>query len=191
MVIDRSVQRRGRVIALLEKVEIACTRVPPTVSEKCGNGAILVAYHGDLFKRSCHIAQESGAAVIPYGSRIAPSQVVDALEAGAVDFLAWPIDAQTLVDRLALAAERDRRRKERDARANASRALIDRLSPRERQVLAGLADGLPNKLIARELGISPRTVEIHRSNMLGKLGSCSSAAAVALAVEAELSAWRD
>lgn len=59
-----------------------------------------------------------------------------------------------------------------------------RLTPRERQVLSLAAEGLSNKAIARQLGISPKTVEIHRSNVMGKMGVSSSAALIRLVVAA-------
>jgi two-component system response regulator FixJ len=59
------------------------------------------------------------------------------------------------------------------------------LTPREREVLDGLAQGLPNKTIAYDLGISARTVEIHRANLMGKLGARSLSEALRLAFAAQ------
>ena len=66
------------------------------------------------------------------------------------------------------------------------RRKIESLSARERQVLDGLVAGNPNKRIAYDLGISPRTVEIHRANMLTKLGANHTSEAIRIAIEAEL-----
>ena len=63
---------------------------------------------------------------------------------------------------------------------------MTRLSKRERQVLELLARGSSNKLIARELSISPRTVEIHRANMLNKIGANHTSEAIRIAIEASL-----
>ncbi|MFM2281468.1 MAG: hypothetical protein RLZZ444_3699, partial [Pseudomonadota bacterium] len=57
---------------------------------------------------------------------------------------------------------------------------------REREVLAGVADGLSNRLIGERLAISPRTVEIHRSNMLNKMGASHTSEAIRIAIEASL-----
>ena len=81
---------------------------------------------------------------------------------------------------------------EADAYAAARRKVIEArnriatLSPREREVLDWLAEGRSNKMIARELSISPRTVEIHRANMMQKLSATHAAEAVRLRIEAHL-----
>jgi FixJ family two-component response regulator len=67
-----------------------------------------------------------------------------------------------------------------------ARSLISCLSGREREVLDWLTRGSSNKVIARELDISPRTVEIHRANMMAKLGASHAAEAVRLKLEARL-----
>ena len=67
-----------------------------------------------------------------------------------------------------------------------ARDRISKLSAREREVLDWLAEGSSNKAIARELEISPRTVEIHRANMMNKLGARHAAEAVRLRLEAKL-----
>ena len=81
------------------------------------------------------------------------------------------------------AREADAQRQQR-ARAAEARQRISRLSMREREVLDRLAEGCSNKAIARELEISPRTVEIHRMKMMGKLGARHAAEAVRLRLEA-------
>ena len=63
---------------------------------------------------------------------------------------------------------------------------IEKLSKREREILAGMVDGLSNRLIGKHLSISPRTVELHRANLLSKIGARHSAEAIRLAIEASL-----
>ena len=102
------------------------------------------------------------------------------------DYLQLPLEAGRLARALARVVE------EADAHGRARRRLtearqrIGMLSKREREVLELLAIGSSNKLIARELTISPRTVEIHRSNMMTKLRAGHSAEAVRIWLEAEL-----
>jgi two-component system response regulator FixJ len=106
---------------------------------------------------------------------------VRAMKAGAVDFIEKPYTDETLLGAIETALARaDRADGDRDV-VEAAR-LIATLSPREREVLEGLVAGRPNKVIAFELGISVRTVEVHRSRMMERLGVHQFAEAVRLAV---------
>jgi two-component system, LuxR family, response regulator FixJ len=93
---------------------------------------------------------------------------VRAMKAGAVDFVEKPYAKQTLVDALTRAFERLETRRKEEARG-----LIERLTGRERDVLTGLVEGQTNKAIAEALDISPRTVEIHRANLMEKMDAPS------------------
>jgi len=100
---------------------------------------------------------------------------VRAMRAGAIDFFEKPVDGMALVDRIkdALAASRERAR---EARKTASlREKTNSLTAREAEVARAVARGLQNKQIAAELGISPKTVEIHRHNVMEKMGAGSTA----------------
>jgi two-component system response regulator FixJ len=105
------------------------------------------------------------------------------MKAGAVDFIEKPFDKATLVG--ALTNARSRLESSALARRNAQEAqqIVNGLTARERDVLKGLAKGHPNKTIAYDLGISPRTVEVHRANVMSKLGvrSLSDALRIAFA----------
>lgn len=94
---------------------------------------------------------------------------VRAMKAGAVDFLEKPFEKATLLSSIETAFERIAASGDIAARAAEARTLLGVLTPRERDVLEGLAQGLPNKTIAYDLGISPRTVEVHRANLMSKL----------------------
>lgn len=97
------------------------------------------------------------------------SIALEAIRSGAADFLEKPYDPDTLLqilDRAFATLEQDRASL---AKVAAAQAKIDRLSAREREVLKGLIEGRANKVIAHELEISPRTVEIYRSNVMEKL----------------------
>lgn len=113
------------------------------------------------------------------------SLAVKAMKAGAVDFIEKPFDTDVLLsalddgfDRLSSKAATGERKKDAQVR-------LEALTPRERDVLEGLAQGLPNKTIAYDLGISPRTVEIHRANLMTKLGVRSLSEALRIAFAAE------
>ena len=115
-----------------------------------------------------------------------PTCVVEAIKAGALDYIRLPLEEERLVSAITRIAG------EADAYAEARRKMVEArnriaaLSPREREVLDWLAEGCSNKMIARELAISPRTVEIHRTNMMSKLGAEHPSQAVRLRLEAHL-----
>ncbi|RYE04298.1 MAG: response regulator [Sphingomonadales bacterium] len=94
---------------------------------------------------------------------------VQAMKAGALDFVEKPYDAKTLMDVIDHAFAQLEQGGEAEARVQAARAKIALLSPRETDTLKGLIEGRSNKVIAYELDISPRTVEIYRANLMEKL----------------------
>ena len=107
---------------------------------------------------------------------------VRALKAGASDFIEKPFDDEHLI----LAIEAAHAANERDVKVAEAAKSIATLSRRERQVLDGLVVGQPNKTIAFELGISVRTVEVHRTRMLERLRTRRLADAIRVAVLASL-----
>jgi two-component system, LuxR family, response regulator FixJ len=111
---------------------------------------------------------------------------VAAMKAGAADFLQMPFEPNTLVDavRAAIASNAINDTEELDEIADV-RARLSRLTPREVNVLRGVVDGLPNKSIAHELRISPRTVEVHRANVMAKMNARNVAELVRLAMIVE------
>lgn len=92
-----------------------------------------------------------------------------ALKAGAVDFLEKPIDDHVLIDVIEQALQSDQRRRDAAQRMQQLRERGSRLTTRERQVMALLAEGRHNRDIGAALAISPRTVEIYKSRMMEKL----------------------
>ncbi|MDN0077508.1 response regulator [Crenobacter sp. SG2303] len=106
-----------------------------------------------------------------------------AFRMGAVDFLSKPVDEQTLLDSLQKAIELSRAKLSVRVRQDALRQQFSLLTERERQVCERIIVGLPNKMIAAELDISLRTVEVHRANLLSKLGVDSVANLVKLSLE--------
>jgi FixJ family two-component response regulator len=122
--------------------------------------------------------------IIAYCEDPSPNRIVDAVLRGAVDYLAFPFDAQTVTESVGLAHERSAAMAGSKLREAVARSRIERLTRRERQVLAGVADGLSNRMIGEKLAISPRTVEIHRANMLNKMGATHTSEAIRIAIEA-------
>ena len=112
---------------------------------------------------------------------------VKAMKAGAVDFIEKPFEKAALLSSLEEGYRRLSRKGATGDRARDAAVRLHALTPRERDVLDGLAQGLPNKTIAYDLGISPRTVEIHRANLMTKLEvrSLSEALRIAFAAQGE------
>ncbi len=110
---------------------------------------------------------------------------VRAMKAGAVDFIEKPYSDDSLITAVESAVAGSGRSGETDERA-AVAALFRTLSPRERQVLEGLMAGRSNKVIAYDLNISVRTVEVHRARMMDRLGVRQLAEAVRIAILAKL-----
>ena len=96
---------------------------------------------------------------------------VQGMKAGAVDFLAKPFRDQDMLDAVSAAIERDRTQRAQRRDMQDTRSRYDALSPRERQVMALVTQGLMNKQIAGELGISEITVKIHRGAAMRKMGA--------------------
>lgn len=113
-----------------------------------------------------------------------PGRGVEAIRSGALDYLALPLDEPRLSAALRHTEAEVAAIGQVQRRAVEARARLASLTVREREVLDLLASGASNKMIGRELQISPRTVEIHRANMMTKLGASHAADAVRLRLEA-------
>ena len=151
-------------------------------------GAILVADDGAAVEELIEHMTDHGAwlPVIAFSDGPDTGQVVKAVLAGALDYLEWPCDTARILTAIELAesaAASIGSLRLREARA---RSRVQKLTRREREVLEGVADGLSNRLIGERLAISPRTVEIHRANMLTKMGANHTSEAIRIAIEASL-----
>ena len=109
---------------------------------------------------------------------------VEAMQLGAVDFLEKPCDPDALVEAIRSACEKSGQDSTSAAAVLAAQAKLAMLSDRQRETLRGVMKGQPNKVIAWELGLSTRTVESYRADMLTRLGVRGTAQAVCLAVTA-------
>lgn len=106
---------------------------------------------------------------------------VEAMKGGAIEFLEKPYEKQALVGAIDNAFNLLDNQMADDKRSREAKARLTELTPRERQVLECLVDGLTNKGVAQALSISPRTVEIHRAHMMEKLQADSLSSALRLA----------
>jgi len=110
------------------------------------------------------------------------------MKAGAIDFIEKPFDQEAILSAVRAALERVGRSDSGEGAAIAAR--LASLSERERQVLDGLIAGHPNKTIAHHLGISPRTVEVYRANLMTKMAARSLSELVRMAILADPASTR-
>lgn len=133
-------------------------------SKSCTLSAIVITGHGDV------------------------PLAVEAMKAGAVDFIEKPFDDNAILSAVQAALRRAGKEEGGDGAAVAAR--LASLSERERQVLEGLIAGHPNKTIAYDLGISPRTVEVYRANLMAKMEAKSLSELVRMAIVANIAPRR-
>jgi FixJ family two-component response regulator len=110
---------------------------------------------------------------------------VEAMQHGAFDFLQKPFRDQDLIDRIQRALERDAKNRAALAQHENIRQRLGSLTPREREVLTLMTRGKPNKVMAADLGVSQRTVEIHRARVMEKSGAASLAQLVRMVMDLE------
>jgi two-component system, LuxR family, response regulator FixJ len=132
-----------------------------------------------------------GMPTIIYAEQPIACEIVCAIEAGALDYLHWPVSKKRLARAVQRAGNRDDPKVRAVRRRSAAKTALRVLSPREIEVLRHLVAGRTSKEIGRELQISPRTVEIHRRNLLAKLNATASADAVRLGVYAGMDSGVD
>ncbi|MGO9931693.1 MAG: response regulator transcription factor [Steroidobacteraceae bacterium] len=110
---------------------------------------------------------------------------VEAMRQGAYDFLTKPFHDQDLIDRVRLALENDARSRRRLSKTDCIPRRLDSLTAREREVLRLVSTGKLNKVIAADLGVSRRTIEVHRAHLMEKLGVRSLAQLVRIVMDVE------
>jgi two-component system response regulator FixJ len=133
-------------------------------AKSCGLPAIVITGHGDI------------------------ALAVEAMKAGAVDFIEKPFDEEAILRAVQSALDRGSDGEGGDGQVISAR--LASLSERERQVLEGLIAGHPNKTIAYDLGISPRTVEVYRANLMAKMEASSLSELLRMAIWAKVSPAR-
>jgi FixJ family two-component response regulator len=108
---------------------------------------------------------------------------VEAMQHGAFDFLQKPFRDQDLIDRIQRALEKDRGYRQELRKREQIRERRDSLTPREQEVLDLVTSGKANKVMAADLGVSQRTVEIHRARVMEKMGAASLAQLVRMVID--------
>lgn len=110
---------------------------------------------------------------------------VRAMKAGAIDFIEKPLDDEQMLASVRRGLDTGRKTRSRSSEAQAARTLLEQLTPREKAVLDKLVTARSNKVAAHELGISPRTVEIHRAHIMDKTKAANLSDLVRLVMTAE------
>lgn len=113
---------------------------------------------------------------------------VEAMKCGAIDFIEKPFSDEVIIESISRAASRAAERLQSAAALEVVRQRVASLSDRERQVLKGVVAGQANKTIAFELGISPRTVEVYRAGLMGKMLAKSLPELVRMIIDVEINA---
>ena len=191
LLIDEDVRRRARISHLLS---VSGIHVEPfeshhEIAGRWARAEFVLAHDADnaILEISASIAGTGQwLPVIAFSENAEPDRIVSAILAGAVDYVVWPFAPEAFATMLERARERAGELGQPRLREAEARTRIERLTRREREVLSGVASGLSNRLIADRLCISPRTVEIHRANMLTKIGVNHSSEAIRIAIEAAL-----
>jgi two-component system response regulator FixJ len=112
------------------------------------------------------------------------SLAVEAMKAGAVDFIEKPFGDETILSAIRIALDDYDQTGRRETAAVQIQTKLQSLSAREREVFEGLLAGSPNKTIAFDLSLSPRTVEVHRANVMAKMGASSLSSLVRMSLVA-------
>lgn len=128
---------------------------------------------------------------VAYAQEPDAKSVVSAIRSGAVDYCPWPIDADSLESILESCEAISEKEWISLERTISARKSLERLTPREKEVLFSIAAGLSTKEIANELKISSRTVEVHRTHLILKIGASNSSEAVRIAMEAQIRKFAD
>lgn len=191
ILVDRDSRRRAAISHALSSCGI---HVEPfeNVLELSGawprSGVILINDEASAIDELIEAMADHGAwfPIVAFGEEPDAHRIVRAVLDGAIDYIVWPLESDELGTTLAGSIERAGHVGNAKLREVMARARVERLTRREREVLGGVASGLSNRLIGEKLSISPRTVEIHRANMLNKLGASHTSDAIRIAIEAAL-----
>ncbi|KWV94103.1 response regulator transcription factor [Erythrobacter sp. AP23] len=189
-IVDADLERRN---ALSRAVGNRARAVPLESVEEIGGhwaqGACFLIHDSDTAVEDCHALlsrSDQDASIIAYRDSADVETVFDALDRGAMGYFEYSADADDPYSKIESLRCRSLREQGLRHRRQSAVRRLEQLSQREREVLSAVAEGHSNKAIARQLSISPRTIEIHRRNVIAKLEVANSIGAVRVAMEASL-----
>lgn len=178
-VVDDEASVRDALVALMESAGLAAACYPSAEGfleavRPDARGCLLLDVRmpgmgGVALQRRLNEAGYTLPVVVVSGHGDVPL-AVEMMRQGAADFVEKPFDGRALLERVRELLAADAAAAEDGREVQAIRDGLARLTPREREVFEAVVDGKPSKTIAAELGISPRTVDVHRNNVMEKLG---------------------
>lgn len=191
VLIDCNFRRRAAISHNLAGTDI---RVEPLesieeMSRRWPQGPLMLVADEDDVLHDLFAAMTIGGRWLPvvaYAEGPSIPRVVRAVMAGSLDYLDWPFGEAEVRQALSIAEIGGSGIGSAKLREAMARSRVQKLTRREREVLAGVADGLSNRRIGERLEMSPRTVEIHCANMLNKMSASHTSEAIHIAIEASL-----
>ncbi len=186
VLIDSNPKRYSSMARLLHKIGIGIERADYRGGSNLRRSLIMIAEDEDqiLDDMLALVAGDPAVSLIVYAEQADIRKIVNVISRGAVDYLLIPATPAELKTTLATARNRADLAIPAQHRVIRAAERIDRLTKREREVLLRVARGQSNRLIGAELEISPRTVEVHRANMMFKLGAKNMSEAIRIAIDA-------
>ena len=196
MLVDPNARRRASIVQCFStrRLHVEPFETAEELSSCREEDAIVLLYdEGEILSDVKAVLAKRGLflPMVAYHQSPAPQQVAQAVLAGAMEYLPLPLKPNSLEGALNVALERFECFGKKKQAAAKAQIELERLSKREREVLLLLAEGRSNKKIANELAISPRTVEIHRANMMSKLDAKHVADCVKTVLEVDFYAETD
>ncbi|WP_395396240.1 LuxR C-terminal-related transcriptional regulator (plasmid) [Novosphingobium sp. BL-8A] len=186
VLIDSNQKRHISMARLLHKAGIEVERADFRGQSELARSLILIANdEEEILNRMLTLAAgDPRISLIVYAEQVDVRKIVNVISRGAVDYLLIPAPPPELEATLKAARKRAVLAIPAQHRVIRAAERINRLSKREREVLLRIARGQSNRLIGNELSISPRTVEVHRANMMFKLGAKNMSEAIRIAIDA-------
>ncbi|QIG52956.1 hypothetical protein G6N82_01165 [Altererythrobacter sp. BO-6] len=189
LVVDPEPNRRALVCKQLWEVAVDVEQfkwIKEVEPESLENATLFVSDQGEAVASIVQLVVENlvSIPIIAYSEDPEIDRVVQTIKVGADSYLAWPFAIEqilTVFKKIECQVARSLGNKRLEAMA---KQLIKQLTKREREILSGVIHGWSNQQIGAALGISARTVEIHRANVIKKLGARNSASAVKIALDA-------
>jgi DNA-binding NarL/FixJ family response regulator len=184
-VIDSVVRRRGFVSNYFGSLGYLAYPMDPSDRLPSTGGREVIAFVNDddaVVDRVLGCRENGPISCVVYSDSLKAKRVTNLLRRGIADLIDWPFEKQDFVDAVSIAETNLSAIVEEGGRGASARARVEAITPREREVLVGILAGKTSREIALDLGLSVRTVEVHRLNCIRRLGVKNTAEAVRIAM---------